>query len=1151
MNKRKQFIKNMKYCLQFGITSILMMLFISCPDVFFPEQKHTQLEEGYGRVSIDFSGGEGRTIFPPTVFDRHIYNFGKMPEVTREVTIDMYDSYGDGWSGALQIYVNGVLIASGIKVHTNAANNIPNNQRYTNTFRFNVKTNDIVNIYCVGEPNQSENSFIIYYTDTPPSPAFNTSNNISWNGINALFYRLRNSMSSNTDYTRTFFANSVIKEPDNDGFFTLEFGSYKVAVQAYIGNNEAYTLAAIGTSEEFNVASSINDPVKVTFPGYSSGLKGKFNYSITYPDGAETIVSLKKWPNLNNIGLSPNKLNESNHIFEMLELETGSYLLTVLILKNGQYIERSEAIHIHQSLTTSYVNIFNDDDFLGNEITVTNSTEWDAAMNTIRNGGSGIKGNCKTYTININGNINRNFTSYDLGSLQFIEVTLKGSGTLYGVSLGSSSQIREHQKLIIDSENITLNQVTLEYGGLLEFINGTIVGRVYIDTKISAGINQYLDLDTNFTISGGRINYNVGSSVVTVSGGNMSGNPVFTMKGGSISGGWYGVQGYFTQMLMTGGIINGNGLGVWQIGGNFIMTGGVISENTGWDCLNSRYVVGGVFVYGGAFIMEDGSISNNIGSGVYVTPGRDGYSFDGSFTMAGGIISGNKYNDSYFMGGVAGGVKVGGNSGQCEGYNVTFTMTGGIISDNNSDNTNNGNGVGGVFIGDSSNNASFIMTGGTISGNNGRYIGGVRLDCGIFTMTGGIISGNKGDIAGGIYTNNDRIKGYISCSFNKTDGGIIYGNEVNGIDENGIPLANITNSGNGHAVYWSNSSLPLYRNNTLYEGDNISNNEYINWDNYHNEITEVIGPVITLTADTWADGNTPSYGEQWFRFTAIANTQYVHANRSFQLYDNKLNPIGIKSDGNFIRKYSVTIGQEYYLRVDGSGAYRIGFTSVSKSNLPFTLTADIWTGGNIPSAGGEQWFKFIATSNTQYIHCRFGTLANLHIQLYDSNLDTVGSQTTLYNNSSYTSRSVTSGSVYYIKVWPFSVSGSGTYLIAFNDLINSSTIVQPPSITLVAGTWTDVNIINNGEQWFNFTATAATQYIHFIWGNLTNVNVSVYNESLTAMIGSETNIYGSNAQINRALTIGQKYYIRVRHYSSNSSGNYRIAFNASTIAPAQ
>jgi len=119
------------------------------------------------------------------------------------VVIDMYDSTGDGWDrdGALRINVNGVDIATNVKVKNAAADNTPSGQRNTNTYIFIVNKGDVVRFYWVAGTFQQENSFIAYYFDVPPSPAFATSSQgpTSWSGSNALVYRVRSTMSSTTN----------------------------------------------------------------------------------------------------------------------------------------------------------------------------------------------------------------------------------------------------------------------------------------------------------------------------------------------------------------------------------------------------------------------------------------------------------------------------------------------------------------------------------------------------------------------------------------------------------------------------------------------------------------------------------------------------------------------------------------------------------------------------------------------------------------------------------------------------------------------------------------------------------------------------------------------------------------------------------------
>jgi len=113
----------------------------------------------------------------------------KVPDRQSMVTIDMFDSYGDGWNGngALRINVNGVEIANNIKVPSGSRNS---------TYSFYVKKGDFVQVYWVAGQDQQENSFIMYYSDKPPSPAFTASNSSSWNGTNALLYKLSNTMNT-------------------------------------------------------------------------------------------------------------------------------------------------------------------------------------------------------------------------------------------------------------------------------------------------------------------------------------------------------------------------------------------------------------------------------------------------------------------------------------------------------------------------------------------------------------------------------------------------------------------------------------------------------------------------------------------------------------------------------------------------------------------------------------------------------------------------------------------------------------------------------------------------------------------------------------------------------------------------------------------
>jgi len=332
-----------------------------------------------------------------------------------------------------------------------------------------------------------------------------------------------------------------------------------------------------------------------------------------------------------------------------------------------------------------------------------------------------------------------------------------------------------------------------------------------------------------------------------------------------------------------------------------------------------------------------------------------------------------------------------------------------------------------------------------------------------------------------------------------------------------------------------------------------------------NDLPSFIPPgttVTKLTENVWADGNLPTSSDvQWFKFTATASTQYIHVNFDtltdlyVQVYNSNGSTVGSETNLHGSTKYvsrTVTIGQEYYIKVHPysssyRGTYQIGFTTTTFLQPATTLTENVWADGNLLSSSDEQWFKFTATASTQYIHVSFGTLTNLYVQVYNSSGATVGSETSLSSSKKYVSQTVTSGQEYFIKVHPYSSSYRGTYRIGFNATAYSpGTTITP----LTADTWADCNIpTSSDEQWFKFTATASTQYIHVSFGTLTNLYVQVYNSS-GATVGSETSLSSSKKYVSQTVTSGQEYFIKVHPYSSSYRGTYRIGFTTTTFQPA-
>ncbi|MDR2733511.1 MAG: hypothetical protein LBC99_02565, partial [Spirochaetota bacterium] len=313
--------------------------------------------------------------------------------------------------------------------------------------------------------------------------------------------------------------------------------------------------------------------------------------------------------------------------------------------------------------------------------------------------------------------------------------------------------------------------------------------------------------------------------------------------------------------------------------------------------------------------------------------------------------------------------------------------------------------------------------------------------------------------------------------------------------------------------------------------------------------------------DTWTDGNLAAGGVQWFRFTATATAQYIHFKPGALnfVYIQILTGGGIAAgnqaslnSSTMNTSQSLTIGQEYYIRVwtysGGAGTYQIAFNAravqpgeVFPPASVTALSADIWANGNL-TAGGVQWFRFTATAATQYIHFKPGTLTEVYTQVYANDGTAVGSTAQLYNSSLYTSRTLTVGQEYYIRVWPY--SGSGQFQIGLNAWAAVSPgEAFPPAdaMVLTANVWADGYLAAGGVQWFKFTATAATQYIHVTLLTLSSLYIQVYAGN-GSMAGSQAHLSSNTLNVSRTLTIGQEYYIRVWPYSG--SGQFRIGLNA-------
>ena len=261
-----------------------------------------------------------------------------------------------------------------------------------------------------------------------------------------------------------------------------------------------------------------------------------------------------------------------------------------------------------------------------------------------------------------------------------------------------------------------------------------------------------------------------------------------------------------TISLSSNGSLFTISYGTLTLGNNITLQGRSSNNASLINVARSNLVMnaGSKIVNNTAVVNYSTASDNAYGGGVLVDA-------DGTFTMNGGTISGNRVEATSNSSSYSANIRAMG-GGVYVYANGTFIMNGGTISGNSAYSAKFYSGGGGVFV-----DGTFTMINGTISGNTAQsssvlatsytYGGGVAAwTSGTFTMQGGTISGNTvstadGCLGGGVYVRNDL--------FRKT-GGTIYGSNASP-----TTLQNTAaNTNSGHAVYASVGSSSIMRRNT-------------------------------------------------------------------------------------------------------------------------------------------------------------------------------------------------------------------------------------------------------------------------------------------------------------------------------------------------
>lgn len=440
------------------------------------------------------------------------------------------------------------------------------------------------------------------------------------------------------------------------------------------------------------------------------------------------------------------------------------------------------------------------------------------------------------------------------------DVTLNGTWTVPGGT--TNLCLNGH---VIKGNN-TFRIVSIKNGSTLNLYDCNKSNK-YCFSEESNGLWKLSTEQTTHFVTGGCI---TGGYDACGGGVNIETGGKFTLHGGNIVG----------NQVATRSDSDGGGV---YAAGDFIMYGGNIVGN------NARHNAGGLYIHPncGTGEMHGGTISNN--TAAYI----GGVTVNGTFTMSGGEISGNRTTDPNQ--GTGGGV--------CVINGKTFSMTGGKITGNTAHKTGAGVKADGTFI----------MTGGEISGNTaldvagnggggGVYVEGSQGFTGSVTIGGTAkITGNKSGASGSEITNNvylpagktisvgegsDAPKNGMSVSISMQTAGRFASNGSSG----DARFFKSDDSGNGIGYNTTNGYLELGSQYKPAPGPALTiNSDYL--EPLRNQLTNLINQGASGEVVVWEEGTALPYDimQQIKNSDVTVEFKYTYEGVEYDVFINKSN----------------------------------------------------------------------------------------------------------------------------------------------------------------------------------------------------------------------------------------------------------------------
>jgi len=350
------------------------------------------------------------------------------------------------------------------------------------------------------------------------------------------------------------------------------------------------------------------------------------------------------------------------------------------------------------------------------------------------------------------------------------------------------------------------------------------------------------------------------------------------------------------------------------------------------------------------------------------------------------------------------------------------------------------------------------------------------------------------------------------------------------------------------------------------------------------------------------------FGQKWYKFTSVLKEDPYNTGDFYPQFIHFIpDTIGLldyvtarlyDADGKAVSNwetitswefagFKVANNKEYYLRLSAGLFFKGPFKLIVSKNVYSTqyrsyVSQETWLHSEetINTMGEEIWLERewgnpAGDDVKVFIHYKPGTLTGgVFIDMFDAKGKAVGDVSSIFSTT--TGKSFIAKTLprndrpYYIRVRGNTSSTEGedgegaagytgkfniavsTGFITTNNVTSNDDIKATPTPLTVASTWTNGNITTAGdEQWYKFTATAATHYIHYDKTSaLGAAYVSILDGTGTYVANSKFlgGSYG-DPNFSQAVTSGNTYYIKVTAFSSDKTGAYKIAVSTTATTP--